>query len=168
MSWNISLITTFKSFPGQALDFLILSICSMLTWTLLMVRNASRSLLVGNHLSFYSTLRYWDYEKKEKEIWCLYKIDRPNLSHCGRGAFCLEMHQNDVFFYFLKFIFDISTPKKKEAKALSNRQKQMGPYSYMCFCLVLKRLFWPVTNQVASIKYLNTQVVLVSLWTTSS
>uniref|UniRef100_A0A2K1R6H2 Uncharacterized protein n=1 Tax=Populus trichocarpa TaxID=3694 RepID=A0A2K1R6H2_POPTR len=42
---------------GQALDFLILSICSMLTWTLLMVRNASRSLLVGNHLSFYSTLR---------------------------------------------------------------------------------------------------------------
>lgn len=100
MSWNISLISTFKSFPGQALDFLILSICSMLTWTLLMVRNASRSLLVGNHLSFYSTLRYWDYEKKEKEIWCLYKIDRPNLSHCVRGAFCLEMHQNDVFFIF--------------------------------------------------------------------
>jgi len=66
MSWNISLITTCKSFPGQALDFLILSICSMLTWTLLMVRNASRSLLVGNHLSFYSTLRYWDYEKKRE------------------------------------------------------------------------------------------------------
>jgi len=63
---------------------------------------------------------------------------------------------------------NLKTPKKKEAKALSNRQKQMGPYSYMCFCLVLKRLFWPVTNQVASIKYLNTQVVLVSLWTTSS
>jgi hypothetical protein len=28
-----------------------------------------------------------------------------------QSAFRLEMHQNDIFFYFLKIIFEISTSK---------------------------------------------------------
>jgi hypothetical protein len=32
-----------------------------------------------------------------------------------QSAFCLEMHQNDVFFFFLKkIIFEISTSKRSE------------------------------------------------------
>jgi hypothetical protein len=31
-----------------------------------------------------------------------------------QSAFCLEMHQNNIFFYFLKIIFDISISKRYE------------------------------------------------------
>jgi hypothetical protein len=31
-----------------------------------------------------------------------------------QNAFCLEMHQNEFFFYFLKIIFDISTSKRSK------------------------------------------------------
>jgi len=31
-----------------------------------------------------------------------------------QGAFLIEMHQNEIFFYFLKIIFDISTSKRYE------------------------------------------------------
>lgn len=80
-------------FPRPSLGFLILSICSMLTWTLLMVRNASRSLLVGNHLSFHRTLRYWDYEKTL--CWCIFTFwvnDMVTvlLLFCSPCSLCFE------------------------------------------------------------------------------
>jgi hypothetical protein len=31
-----------------------------------------------------------------------------------QSAFCLEMHRNNGFFYFLKIIFDISISKRSE------------------------------------------------------
>jgi hypothetical protein len=30
------------------------------------------------------------------------------------SVFCLEIYQNDIFFYFLKIIFKISTPKRSK------------------------------------------------------
>jgi len=31
-----------------------------------------------------------------------------------QSVFCLEMHQNKVFFYFLKIIFEINTSKQSK------------------------------------------------------
>jgi hypothetical protein len=37
-----------------------------------------------------------------------------------QSAFRAEMHQNDVFFYFLKIIFEISTSKRSKTKKKLN------------------------------------------------
>jgi hypothetical protein len=31
-----------------------------------------------------------------------------------QSVFCVEIHQNDIFFYFLKIIFDISASKRSK------------------------------------------------------
>jgi hypothetical protein len=32
----------------------------------------------------------------------------------GYGVFCLKIHQNNIFFYFFKIIFGISTSKRSK------------------------------------------------------
>jgi hypothetical protein len=47
-----------------------------------------------------------------------------------QSVFHAEMHQNDIFFYFLKIIFKISTSKQFKKKKFSKKyflKTQVGP-----------------------------------------
>jgi hypothetical protein len=44
-----------------------------------------------------------------------------------QSAFHVEMYQNDVFFYFLKIIFEISASKRSKKKFLNFLETRVGP-----------------------------------------
>ena len=45
-----------------------------------------------------------------------------------QSVICLEMHQNNIFFYFLKVIFDIGTSKCSKKKHKKNKFKEKNNF----------------------------------------